>query len=107
MGAVDPKGVMKAFPREVLISYHIYTMEKIEKAIEELHADGFIYIQDLLQLGWAHYYTPAISLLRELFAMDEAHYPYFFFQDRVTPKGKSRKEFFASIPQRSSLPFGS
>jgi len=83
IGLVDTPGILKIVPKDDIVKYHIYFQENSEKIKFEATSNDpmklvdlcCIGIEDLTGLGFKHLGSRAISLLKELFALDEAHYP--------------------------------
>jgi len=81
-GVLDAKGIMASYPLRTLLRSHLYGMELREQALEELSKkegkprdEGIYIIFDLIELGWKHFYMPAINVVMESLKIDDLHYP--------------------------------
>jgi len=80
IGAVDPCSLMSKVPRNILIQFHIYTMELNDIILSESFEQsecpmGFIYVMDVTGLGWKHRSQQTIDILREISHIDDNYYP--------------------------------
>lgn len=83
IGTVEPKSLLGQAPPEALVRHHVWIMEGADRRTFDETSEklgrknqlGNLFIEDCSGLGWKHFYTPALSVLKTTFAIDEAHYP--------------------------------
>jgi len=83
IGPADVRGLFTAFPESHhWIRNHILQHESTNKMIVEECPEvmkkpfqGIIFVEDLKGLGWQHWYTPAVSILKAVSNIDTEYYP--------------------------------
>jgi len=78
---VEAKSFIENVKHEDLLNFHIITQEANEKRFFSVreggirHQEGGTFVLDMTGLGLKHLNSAAMGLIKELSAMDEAHYP--------------------------------
>lgn len=82
LGAIDLHSLLGKVPAEVLLEFHIYTIEKNDRILSEhfkrLGAPvGYVYVMDLTGLSLKHYNASSIDILKKIQNIDDNYYPEF------------------------------
>lgn len=80
IAAVDPSSLLSKVPRDVLLMFHIFMMEKQDQVLDSKFLEygcpvGYIYVMDVKGLGMKHYNSAGLDILKEITQLDDSYYP--------------------------------